>query len=593
MKRQVIAIGLAALGLVLLAFIVATMAAPDEPPTETEPNNDFTQANPMGLSIAGVLSNSQSFKPGLDTVDFFTRTTTIGERYQANLTVLQNSGSMLLRMQLYNAEQDLIATSLSSASAAALDWTASASLHYVRVEALSVYTQTTVVANYRLDVNKLATTPTPTNTPEPGEDAYEPNDDPAVDEWYQLPIAVSSSATGANFHIPTDKDWYRFYVKSGRYYEALTSNLIGVDTRIDLHKEGDWTNPIKSDNDGGGGFASLVEWRASYDGWYYVRVSNIVKTDPSDPYDPGNYDLTVREVAAPPTATPTPAPTTPGQIDSCEDNSVIDRACTIAANAPEVFNFVSPHSGPDNDYYRIWVKPGLLFDCRTSNLSPGVDPNMIVYDHNRNAIGGNDDVAPGDYNSAFSYYSTYSGWLYLLIGYGDRTPADYANSNYTLNCTTGQPGDPTPTSQAVGTPTATAVPNPVATATPQPPGPTPEPAPNLTVRVLTTPAPGAAVTPAPRFVPITLVVYYDANDDYQLGAGEGIGGVSAQAYEASTNQLLAQGFTDDRGQLEFTVAALGPVRVSIPFLGFSQLVAGQGGTIYVRVAPTPSVGGAP
>ena len=78
MKRQVMAIGLAALGLVLLGFILATMAAPDEPPTETEPNNDFTQANPMDLSIAGVVSNSQQFDERLDTVDFFTRTTSIG-----------------------------------------------------------------------------------------------------------------------------------------------------------------------------------------------------------------------------------------------------------------------------------------------------------------------------------------------------------------------------------------------------------------------------------------------------------------------------------------------------------------------------------
>jgi len=124
------------------------------------------------------------------------------------------------------------------------------------------------------------------------------------------------------------------------------------------------------------------------------------------------------------------------------------------------------------------------------------------------------------------------------------------------------------------------------------PAPTTEPSPDLTVRVLTTPAPAAPTTPVPRFVPITLLVYYDANDDRQSGAAEGIGGVSAQAYQASTNQILAQGFTDDRGHLEFTVAAQGPVRVSVPYLGFSQLVAGQGGSIFVRVAPVVTVGGA-
>jgi hypothetical protein len=345
---------------------------------------------------------------------------------------------------------------------------------------------------------------------------------------------------------------------------------------------------VKSDNDGGGGFASLVEWQASDDEWYYLKVRSAIRD--AQRFTAGSYDFTVREVAAPPTATPSPIPASPGTVDRCEDNSVLDRACTIAPNNTETFNFVSPHTGPDNDYFRIWTKPGLLFNCRTSNLSPGVDPNMIVYDQNRNAVGGNDDLAPGDYNCGFSYYATYSGWLYLLVGYGNRTPSSIAESSYSLSCTTSQPGDATPTTAASG-PTATPRPTtgPIPTSVP---AATPVPAPQLSVRVLATPSPGAVATPAPRFVPITLLVYYDSNGDYQPGAGEGVTGLSAEVYDAVTNELLAQGSTDDRGNLEFTVAAQGPVRVSIPFLGFSQLVATHGGSIYVRVAPGSSEPGA-
>ena len=116
---------------------------------------------------------------------------------------------------------------------------------------------------------------------------------------------------------------------------------------------------------------------------------------------------------------------------------------------------------------------------------------------------------------------------------------------------------------------------------------------DLTVRPLTTPTPVPATTPAPHFRPITLLVYFDANDDRQPGAGEGIAGISAQAYEVATNQLLAQGFTDEQGNLEFTVAAQGPVRVSVPYFGFSQLVSGEGASIYLRVPPQPLSGGAP
>jgi hypothetical protein len=90
-----------------------------------------------------------------------------------------------------------------------------------------------------------------------------------------------------------------------------------------------------------------------------------------------------------------------------------------------------------------------------------------------------------------------------------------------------------------------------------------------------------------------VLVYYDANDDRQPGAGEGIAGISAQAYEVVTNQLLAQGFTDEQGNLEFTVAAQGPVRVSVPFFGFSQLVAGEGASIYLRIPAQSLLGGAP
>jgi hypothetical protein len=586
MKRQCIAIGLAALGLVLFAFIVSTIAAPGhaplaQVPQEQEPNDSFDDANSMvaGGSIQGALTRT------LDTLDYFYFTTTPGRAYTAKLFVTDDNPSAIpLLITVYNGNREFVKDSgFGSTGGGTVQWDAVESLHYVLLQAIpsSQPTGTVPVVNYVLAVNLVQGSPTPSNTPPPGVDVYEPNN--FITETYDLPIAVSSTAPNANFSPPGDEDWFSFYVKQGRYYQAETSNLTGVDTRIEIFDE-DGTK-VADDNDGGGGFASRAQWRASQTGWFDIRVTNLVSSGASD-----TYDLTVAEIAAPPTATPTPAPASPGQIDRCEDNSTLDQACTIAVNSPETFNFVSPHSGPDNDHYRVWVKPGLLFSCRTSNLSPGVDPNLILYDQNRNGIGGNDDVAPGDYNCALSHYATYSGWLYLLVGYGNRSPSDIANSNYTLSCTSSQAGVPTPTARAPAQPTATA--KPVVTTPTSAPVATPEPQPQLSVRVLATPAPGVRVTPAPRFVPIDLLVYYDANDDWQPGAGEGIAGVSAQAYAAATNQLLAQGFTDDRGHLEFTVAAQGPVRVSIPFLGFSQLVATTGGSIYVRVAPALAVGGA-
>jgi hypothetical protein len=113
----------------------------------------------------------------------------------------------------------------------------------------------------------------------------------------------------------------------------------------------------------------------------------------------------------------------------------------------------------------------------------------------------------------------------------------------------------------------------------------------LTVRTLTTPTPvptpAPATTPIPRFIPINLLIYHDANDDHQPGAGEGIAGVSVQVYDVITNELLTQGYTDEQGNLPFTVMAQGSVRVRVPYLGFSQLVAGEGASIYLRVPASP------
>ncbi|NLE46248.1 MAG: hypothetical protein GX620_16125 [Chloroflexi bacterium] len=572
MRKLAIVVGLVVFAILVSGLITATSAAPEEIPllqnTETEPNNSFDEANPLPVPghILGAVSTTID-----DTLDYFhLEGIQVGKQYQASLTIDSPQG-LNLRLVLWNGDRQYIDTSSSSASNITLVWTSSTSSAYVRVEAVTVTTTTVRSANYRLDVFQTATTPTPTNTPPPGADAYEPND--TKETAYYLPVSTSASANNANFWPVGDVDWYAFYVKNGRRYRASTSDLIGVDTYLEVYTQDG--SRIGGDNDGGGGFASKLEWEATYDGYYFVRITNMVTSGPQD-----TYDLTVAEIGTPATSTPAPMSPVPG-IDRCEPNGDFDHACVIPPNQSLTFNLISPYgAGPDNDYYKIWVKPGLHYECRTSDLSPGVDPNMIVYDQNRNALGGNDDVAPGDFNSAFSYYSTYSGWLYVLIGTGDRTPSDVNDSNYTLRCDTRVPGQPTATPAPV--PAATSAPQATAARVPVP-NATVTPAPGLTVRTLTTPGPAVTATPAPRFIPVDLLVYYDANGDRQPGAGEGITGVSVQAYEAATNQLLAQGFTDDAGSLRFTVSAQGPARIVVPFFGFSQLVAGDDTRIYLRI----------
>ena len=606
MKRSHVALMIAAAGAALLLLAVSMMtgrgllqAAPLVQVTEESDNNDIcSEADWISLAVPV----RGAIDPITDT-DWFSVTTQAGLPYYVSASMDEPN----LKVRICLSDENCVFMSpCSSASASNVEksWTATGNRHYVKIEKYDATTDTAKTTSYLLEVVQEYVSPTPPPTPSgpTSEDNYEEHNgftnNDGFDEAYELPVVTSVSLKDlegiANFYHSDeskDEDWFKFWSKAGYWYQATTSELSGVDTYLEIRDRNEAV--MGSDDDSGGGYASQAQWEAGYNGYYYIHVTNKVETT-------GEYNLTVGEVGAPATSTPGPSPTPgPGlnpKSDSCEDNLDFAHACVIAANQSQTFNFVPPYGGVDNDYFKIWVKPGLIYDCATSSLDPGVDTNMIIYDHNQNGIGGNDDVEPGNPASAFSYYATYEGWLYLLVGVGDRTPSDIYNSNYTLRCDRRVPGQPTATStpekaKPTNTPGPTATPA-SSDATPTA-APTSAPSEGLTVHPLTTPTPVPATTPAPQFIPISLLVYYDNNDDRQPGAGEGIAGVSAQAYEAATNQLLAQGFTDDQGSLEFTVAAQGPVRVSVPFFGFSQLVTGEGGSIYVRVSSHPLPGEAP
>ncbi len=328
-----------------------------------------------------------------------------------------------------------------------------------------------------------------------------------------------------------------------------------------------------------------------------------------------DYDLRVYQIQSTPTpttaptntpapGTPTPAPTWVSGYDQYEPNFSFETAQTIAPDVTYELNF-TPWGGatePDNDYFKLWVKPRLFFTCETFDLGPVVDTNMILYDANRNLIGGNDDRVLGDYSSKVSYYSTYEGYLYVLVGTGDRISLEDAkNSPYKLKCTKSVPGTPTataddddggPSKAPTPRPTATPPSSPVATPTLSN-TPTPEEGGEatgtvaLSIRPLTTPPPMSA-TPTPSgFRTFRLVVYYDVNADGQFGAGEGVPGFFVRVLPASGGEELAHGYTDDQGQISFSVPTVRTVRIIVPFLGLDRSVDPAQPEVKVRIAPLP------
>jgi len=106
--------------------------------------------------------------------------------------------------------------------------------------------------------------------------------------------------------------------------------------------------------------------------------------------------------------------------------------------------------------------------------------------------------------------------------------------------------------------------------------------PPISVRALPTPTPAG---PVQQMVTADLQVYYDANDNGVADPGEGVVGLPARVYDATTGALLAQGFTDVTGHAVFSVPAAGSVRVVVPYLGFEARVPPRGAAIPVLISP--------
>jgi hypothetical protein len=441
-----------------------------------------------------------------------------------------------------------------------------------------------------------ATSSRPTATPV-FVDLYEPNN--------SLGTAYGTSAgtklCAATLWPAGDVDWYRFVLKKNRPYQIQTSDLSsGLDTILSVYNP---SGSLIATNDDYqfGSLASRVILTASQDGYYYAKIQNKSTSDPANK----TYCFEVTETQ--PTATPTGLPTStrvPG-ADVCEYNGDFDSACLTGAGTSLDLNFVPIWGeGPDNDFFRLWVKPGLLYTCRTFDLSSVNDTNMILYDQNRNGVGGNDDRAVGDFSSEVSYYSTYTGWLYVLVG--PVAPPSYADSflyTYSLECTESvatptpvpQPTHPPSTGPIIRPPTATPTPvattvitvtRPIAIATV--PTVTPTPTPNVIIQPLPTNTPAAG---GGRAVDFDLTVYYDANRNFTPELTEGVEDVAVAVYDNTTNELLAFGYTNEAGVIRFTsLVASGAIRVSIPYLQFNQVGTGNS-NVFIRVAPFLLPGG--
>ncbi len=400
-------------------------------------------------------------------------------------------------------------------------------------------------------------------------------------------------APGTSVQVPTIPDYYYINVFAGNLINVTVSpSSAGGNYNLGLEVFDSNQNLIAEDSDPST-FSATESLVASYNGKMYFRVYQLLTAGTCSG---GTYNIAFTN--SPPSVTPsnTPSPTktvgpspTPyagaANVDRFEPNNDFDHATTIGLNVVyDNLNFVQWQYDPgtwDNDFFRVRVKPGMLVTCRTLNLKPGTDTNLILYDDSRNGINGNDDVnrAAGDLSSSVSYFVTYEGWLYALVGEGFSRPlVDQANTGYSFECTIGtqSTATPAPTSNIptfTPTPTETPIPSPTLTPTP----------PYISVRPLPTATPLGLPT---QQVPVSLLTYYDANGNNKYDPGEGIVGISARVIDLTTGMLLAQGVTDTTGRVSFTVGAPGAVQLVVPYLNRSEIILPSGKAVTIRVSPS-------
>jgi hypothetical protein len=413
-------------------------------------------------------------------------------------------------------------------------------------------------------------------------------------------IAAEAAATcGLSLWPPGDIDFYRFSVKAGDFYRVFTDDLDpGLDTVLEVYNTTGGKVAENDDVSEIGQRRSEVAIQADANGFFFARIVN------KDPGDLAGltYCFQVDAIAQPtPTLTPTLLPTRQGS-DACEPNGSLELACLIGENQQGNFNFIPPfNEGPDTDFYRLWVRPGITYTCETTQLSDVADTNIIFLDANGGDFNpqlGNNDKDINDRGSRLSYLSTYTGYLHIVVGPVNPVPLSEApRHTYTLTCISSvaptavptlPPRTPAPPGPGGGfqspTPLATPLPSPTpfdfSFLTPSPVVP-----PAVTIQPLPTATPFAGGQQAAT---VNVTVYYDSNFNFMPEPAEGIVDVAVFLYDNATGRLIAFGYTNDEGRARFdSIATTGAIRVEVPFLNFRQIVGAGESNILLRVAPQP------
>lgn len=146
---------------------------------------------------------------------------------------------------------------------------------------------------------------------------------------------------------------------------------------------------------------------------------------------------------------PTPTATSGAVVyaDGQEPNDTFNDATDIASDAPDLCSLTLWPFG-DADFFRFNAKQNATYRVTTSDLSPGLDTFMRVYDPALNVIGTNDDDSTiGSRASSITFVASQDGFYTIEITNLD--PSDPTNKTYCIEVDQIQPLTPTPSNTPV------------------------------------------------------------------------------------------------------------------------------------------------
>ncbi len=72
---------------------------------------------------------------------------------------------------------------------------------------------------------------------------------------------------------------------------------------------------------------------------------------------------------------------------------------------------------------------------------------------------------------------------------------------------------------------------------------------------------------SPRVITASVVIGYDENGNHAVDPAEGVNGISVRVVNTTNNQVVASGFTDATGYVDFQLVIDSPLQVVVPYFG--------------------------